>query len=406
MKEAKIYNNGDDMDGPNNQKSILFSEEGELPTVMQVLPALSQGGVERTTIEIASAIEKAGGKCIVVSSGGVLENDIIRAKARHITLPVDSKNPLIMYLNVFRLVNIIRENNVNIVHARSRAPAWSSFFAAKKCGVKFVTTFHGTYSLGGFFKRRYNSIMTRGQMVIANSNFIAGHIRKNYGVASARLRIIHRGVDLERFSAKHVTAQRVVGLANEWRLEDGFPVIMLPGRLTRWKGQAIFIEAVAALGRKDVRCLLVGSSQGRLYYRRELEKLISDNGLDEVVRIVENCNDMPAAYMLTDVVVSASTDPEAFGRIIPEAQALGRPVIASDHGGARETVIQGETGWLVPPGDSRALTRAINYVLSLDEGARKNLAQKAVENVHRKFSKVSMCAKTLDVYDEILGENA
>jgi len=194
-------------------------------------------------------------------------------------------------------------------------------------------------------------------------------------------------------------------LANDWRLEDGLPVIMLPGRLTRWKGQSFFIEAIAALGRKDIRCLLVGSDQGRSNYRREVENLISANGLNEVVRIIENCTDMPAAYMLTDVVVSASMDPEAFGRIIPEAQALGRPVIATNHGGALETVIQGETGWLVPPGDIQALTNAIEGVLALDVDARKVLAQKAVANVREKFSKNAMCAKTLSVYDEILGKN-
>jgi len=202
-----------------------------------------------------------------------------------------------------------------------------------------------------------------------------------------------------------VHAQRVVALANDWRLEDGLPVIMLPGRLTRWKGQPFFIEAIAALGRKDIRCLLIGSDQGRSNYRKEVENLISVNGLNEVVRIVENCNDMPAAYMLTDVVVSASMDPEAFGRIIPEAQALGRPVIATNHGGALETVIQGETGWLVPPGDTLALTNAIKDVLALDEDARKVLAKKAVANVREKFSKDDMCAKTLSVYNEVLGEN-
>jgi glycosyltransferase involved in cell wall biosynthesis len=194
-------------------------------------------------------------------------------------------------------------------------------------------------------------------------------------------------------------------LAKDWRLEDGLQVIMLPGRLTRWKGQALFIEAIAALGRKDIRCLLVGSDQGRSNYRREVENLIAINGLNEVVRVIENCTDMPAAYMLTDVVVSASTDPEAFGRIIPEAQALGRPVIATNHGGALETVIQGETGWLVPPGNILALTSAIERVLALDEDARKELAQKAVANVRAKFSKTVMCDKTLAVYDEILSEN-
>ena len=406
MKQVDEYNNAGVADGSNKLFHAFSSDQSGLrPTVLQVLPALVQGGVERTTVEIASAVSDAGGHCIVVSAGGPMEHEISRAQAEHITLPVDSKNPLIMYANVFRLIKIIRDNNIDIVHARSRAPAWSAWLAAKRCGVPFVTTFHGVYSLGWGLKRRYNGVMTRGKKVIANSNFVAGHIRKNYGIPLERLRIIHRGVDLDRFNADRVQAQRVVALANDWRLEDGLPVIMLPGRLTRWKGQSFFIEAIAALGRKDIRCLLVGSDQGRSNYRREVENLISANGLNEVVSIIENCTDMPAAYMLTDVVVSASMDPEAFGRIIPEAQALGRPVIATNHGGALETVIQGETGWLVPPGDIQALTNAIEGVLALDVDARKVLAQKAVANVREKFSKNAMCAKTLSVYDEILGKN-
>ena len=401
------------VDDQNNAKDSVqpFGAEGAgpRPTVLQVLPALVQGGVERTAVDIAGAVVQAGGRAIVVSAGGPMVHEITRAKAEHITLPVDSKNPFVMFANIGKLEKIIRDNDVDIVHARSRAPAWSAWAAAKRTGTHFVTTFHGTYSLGGKWsgnlKRRYNAIMIRGQRVIANSGFIAGHIRKNYGIEAAKLRIIHRGVDLDRFDVQKVSAQRVVGLSDDWRLSDGMPVVMLPGRLTRWKGQTVFIKAIAALvamGRKDIRCLLVGSDQGRSKYRKELDILIADNGLNEIVRIVENCSDMPAAYMLTDVVVSASTDPEAFGRVVPEAQALGRPVIATDHGGVRETVIPGETGWLVPPGDVEALAKAIEHVLRLDESARKKLAVKAVENVRSHFSKAAMCAKTLEVYNDVM----
>lgn len=406
MKQVDDHNNAVDKAGAKGTVLPFGGEgDGPRPTILQVLPALVQGGVERTAVEIASAVVKAGGRAIVVSAGGPMEHDITRARAEHICLPVDSKNPFVMYANVRRLANIIRDNNVDIVHARSRAPAWSAMAAAKKTSTPFVTTFHGTYSLGGKLKRHYNSVMIQGERVIANSNFIAGHIRKNYGIAAAKLRIIHRGVDLERFDAQAVSAERVVALAAEWRLEDGMPVVMLPGRLTRWKGQTVFIEAIAAMKKKDIRCLLVGSDQGRSDYRKELTNLIAANGLNETVRIIENCNDMPAAYKLTDVVVSASTDPEAFGRVVPEAQALGRPVIATDHGGARETVIQGETGWLVPPGDVQALANAIDRVLELDENARAILAEKAIQNVRDNFSRDAMCVKTLAVYDEVLLEN-
>lgn len=376
---------------------------GRQVTVLQVLPSLGAGGgVERGTVEIARAIVEAGGRSLVASAGGLMVHDLTRAKADHFELPVDSKNPLVMRANIARLAGLIVEQNVDIVHARSRAPAWSAYFAATKTGRRFVTTFHGTYGAGNPLKRKYNAIMTRGERVIAISSFIAGHIRQVYGVPAARIRVIPRGVDLERFDPARVSAERVAQLASQWRLGDGLPVVMLPGRLTRWKGQTVFLEALSRLGRKDIRCVLVGSDQGRADYRRELEDIISRHDLGEVVRIVDHCGDMPAAYMLTDVVVSASTDPEAFGRVVPEAQALGRPVIASDHGGARETIIEGETGWLTPPGDAQALAATLERVLAIGPEARQGLADRAIAYVRGNFSKDAMCDKTLDVYNEVL----
>lgn len=378
--------------------------DGRLATVLQVLPAMGAGGgVERGTVEIAGAVVEAGGRALVASAGGPLVHDLARVGAEHVELPLDSKNPITLWRNVERLAQVIRDEKVDIVHARSRAPAWSARAAAKRTGAHFVTTFHGTYGAGNHLKRVYNSIMTRGERVIAISQFIAGHIRQLYGVPSNKIRVIHRGVDLDRFDPAKVTAQRVVNLATDWMLPDGMPVIMLPGRLTRWKGQPVVIDALGKLNRRDIRCLLVGGDQGREDYRAELEAMIAARDLNEVVRLVDHCDDMPAAYMLTDVVISASTDPEAFGRVIAEAQALGRPVIATDHGGAKETVIPGETGWLVPPGDADALAKAIEKVLSLDSAQRSTLAGKAIANVRDNFSKAAMCAKTLDVYDEVLG---
>lgn len=378
--------------------------EGRLATVLQVLPAMGAGGgVERGTVEIASAVVQAGGRALVASAGGPLVHDLARVGAEHVELPMDSKNPVTMWRNVDRLAQVIHAEKVDIVHARSRAPAWSARAAAKRTGAHFVTTFHGTYGAGNHLKRVYNSVMTRGERVIAISQFIAGHIRQLYGVPSNKIRVIHRGVDLERFDPAKVTAQRVVNLATDWMLPDGMSVIMLPGRLTRWKGQPVVIDALSRLKRRDIRCLLVGGDQGREDYRAELESMIADRNLNEVVRLVDHCDDMPAAYMLTDVVISASTDPEAFGRVVAEAQALGRPVIATDHGGAKETVIPGETGWLVPPGDADALAAAIEKVLALDSAQRSTLAGKAIANVRDNFSKDTMCAKTLDVYDEVLG---
>lgn len=389
---------------PSSESPAPGSEEKQrLATVLQVLPALgTSGGVERGTIEIARAIVESGGRAIVASSGGARQYELDRVGAEHVTLPLDTKAPFKMYQNIGRLADLIRRENVDIVHARSRAPAWSALYACKRTKRPFLTTFHGTYGRANPLKRLYNSVMTRGELVIAISAFIAGHVRQFYGVPNERIRTIHRGVDVNKFNAANVTAQRVIQLANAWRLTEGYPVVMLPGRLTRWKGQTVFIEAIAKLQRQDIRCLLVGGDQGRLEYRSELEALIDRHNLNSVVRLVDNCSDMPAAYMLADAVVSASTDPEAFGRIMIEAQAMGRPIVATDHGGARETVLPDVTGWLVAPGDADDLAKAMEKALALDENQRADLARTAVDHVQKSFTTATMCAKTLAVYDEIL----
>jgi len=374
-----------------------------MATVLQILPNLgSSGGVERGTVEVAEAIVETGGRAIVISAGGPKVHELKRIKAEHIELPVNSKNPFVMFANIERIADVIRREGVDVVHARSRAPAWSAYFAARRTGKPFVTTFHGTYGLGWFLKRKYNSVMTLGDRVIAPSGFIAGHIRRIYGVPNKKIRTIHSGVDVTLFDPKNVSAERIINLANAWRLTDGHPVIMLPGRLTRWKGQAIFIEAVAKLNRRDIRCLLVGGDQGRGEYRKELEGLVNKHNLGEVVRIVDHCDDMPAAYMLSDIVISASTEPEAFGRVIVEGQALGRLVIGSKHGGAQETIKEGETGWLVPPRDPDALAVAIEAALALSGKKREAFADKCITSARENFSKESMCTKTLDVYNEVL----
>jgi len=388
---------------PEEQDRVASADASRFATVLQVVPALGgSGGVERGTVEIASAVTAAGGRAIVASAGGAMVHELARHGAEHVELPVHSKNPVVMWNNIARLRELIRSEQIDIVHARSRAPAWSALYAAKACRVPFVTTFHGTYSRGNWFKRAYNSVMTKGERVICISDFIAGHVRRYYGVPIDRIRVIHRGVDLMRFDQANISAERVIALANEWRVADGRPVVMLPGRLTRWKGQTVFIEAIAKLARKDILCLLVGSDQGRDDYRAELEASVVRHGLGEVVRVVDHCNDMPAAYMLTDVVVSASTDPEAFGRVIAEAQALGRPVIATDHGGAKETVVENQTGWLVPPGDADALAETMGRVLALSAEERNQLSKRAIAQVRERFSKDAMCRLTLEVYNEAL----
>ena len=376
-------------------------QEPRPPAVLQVVPSLVSGGVERGTVEVAAALIEAGWNAIVASSGGPMERELARAGVAHIQLPLASKNPLVIRRNAGALVDIIRQHKIDIVHARSRAPAWSAWKAARKTGRRFVTTFHNAYDAGAPFKHWYNSVMARGERVIAISDFVAAHAASVYGVGPDRLRTIPRGVDLTVFDANRVNGDRVADLAAKWRVADGFAVVMLPGRLTRWKGGLEFIEAIARLGRRDVCCLLVGAEQ-RAGFRRELEAQIERFSLTGQFRIVEDCRDISAAYVLADVVVSASTDPEGFGRTIVEAQAMGRPVIATDHGGARETVIPGSTGWLVPPGDPGSLAAAIEDALSLDLPSRRALAQRARAHIAAGFTREAMCARTIEIYEELL----
>ncbi|MCW5772648.1 MAG: glycosyltransferase family 4 protein [Rhodospirillaceae bacterium] len=369
--------------------------------VLQVLPSLESGGVERGTVDVAAAVVKAGGRATVVSAGGPMVRELEKAGARHIEMDVDSKHAFDLWRNSRALLRLIRKEGVDIVHARSRAPAWSARRAARRAGVPFVTTFHGTYNFKGWFKKRYNAVMTMGDRVIAISAFIAQHIRENYRLPAERIEVIHRGVDVDIFVPHAVPVARIQTLAELWRLPDGVPVVMLPGRLTRWKGQTIFLDALAKLPDLEFMGVLVGGDQGREAYREELEDQIRALGLGGRVRLVGDTKDMAAAYMLADVVVSASTDPEAFGRTIVEAQAMGRPVIAPKHGAAPETVLDGITGWLIKPGDAEALAAGIRATLELTGDQRRQVAEAAQRNVRTHFSKETMCRKTLALYQKL-----
>lgn len=374
------------------------------PVILQVLPALVTGGVERGTVDIAAAITEAGGTALVASEGGPMVREVERAGGHHLTLPLKSKNPWVMWRNVARLTRLIAEHGVDLVHARSRAPAWSARAAARKAEVPFMTTFHATYNIGGIpGKKTYNAVMASGERVIAISDFIGEHVRLTYGAPTSRIRVIHRGVDLDLFDPTRVSGERLIQLARQWNLPEDRPVVLLPGRLTRWKGQGILIDALARLGREDVCAVLVGSDQGRHAYRAELEERVRHLGLEHVVNIVDQCRDMPAAYMLATVVVSASTDPEGFGRVAAEGQAMGRPVIAPAHGAAPEIVRDGETGWLVPPGDPDALAKALGRALDLSADHFRVMSTAARANVAARFSRERMARATLAVYGELLG---
>jgi glycosyltransferase involved in cell wall biosynthesis len=366
-------------------------------SVLQVLPALGGGGVERGTLEMTQAIAEAGGTALVASAGGRLAEAIERAGGRNLLLPLDTKNPWAIWQNAARLEAVIRAEGVRIVHARSRAPAWSAFLAARRTGVHFLTTYHGAY--GDFpGKRQYNAVMARGERVIAISRFIADLLQRRHGIATERVRVIHRGVDPRVFDPATVTAERVRALARHWRLPTGRPIVMLPGRLARWKGQAVFVDALAG---RDAVGLLVGDAEQHEAFARELEERAQRRRVD--LRIVGHCEDMPAAFMLADVVVNASVEPEAFGRVVVEAQAMGRPVIATDHGGAAETVEHGVSGWRVRPGDAPALGAAIDAALALTEAARAELAADARAAVLAHYTVRGMQQKTLAVYREVLG---
>jgi len=370
------------------------------PVILQVLPSLVTGGVERGTIEIAQAIVEAEATAIVASAGGPMTGLLQRAGALHVTLPLKTKSPLGLWRNADALTELIRDHKVALVHARSRAPAWSAWLACRRTGVPFVTTYHGTYAENVPLKRAYNSVMARGRIVIAASQYIADLVTQRHRVDPARIRVIPRGVDPAAFDPASVSGQRIAKLAADWRLPDGVRTVVLPGRLTPWKGHGILLQAIARLGRPEVMCVLLGSHQGRHRYAQALEAQAFRLGIADRVRLVGHTDDMAAALCLSDVVVHASTKPEAFGRVVIEAQAMARPVIAADLGGPKETVRHGETGWLVAPGDPYALAAAIAEVLDTGAEALAQIgarARAAVPTVR------AMQDATLDVYEAVLG---
>ncbi|OLF71465.1 glycosyl transferase [Maricaulis sp. W15] len=374
--------------------------------LLQVIPELDAGGAERTTLEVAEAVIEAGGRAVVASQGGRLEEELAALGGELVRLPVASKNPFVLWSNMHALIRLIRSEGVDIVHARSRAPAWSAKWACDRTAAHFVTTYHGTYNARSALKRRYNAVMAAGERVIANSNFIADHVRAEHGVGEDRLVVIPRGVDLARFDPAAISQSRIDTLRTRWGL-DGLgdaPCLLLPGRLTGWKGQREAIRALAALppDGPSPHLLLAGDAQGRDAYVAELDALALELGVPERVHRVGHCTDMPAAFALSDLVLTPSVEPEAFGRTAAEAGAMGRLVIAADHGGAREVVEHGKTGWRVPPGDPAALAKAIADALALAPDDRAIMVAAARDHVTTHFSTRSLQASTLRVYHEVL----
>lgn len=355
-------------------------------TILQVLPALEMGGVERGAIEIATALQAAGVRNFVASSGGRLVAKLDRLGVGHFTLPAASKNPFVIRWNAARLAAFAREKGVTLMHVRSRAPAWSVLWASRRTGIPFLSTFHGVYGTSPAFpKKIYNAVMLKGVKVIAVSDFVKRHILDTYSVPEERIVRIHRGADTAVFKPAPP------------RAPGGKPVVTLVGRLTRWKGQLLLLDALAELA-CPARCLLVGSDQGRTAYTAELRTRAASLPPGIEVEIRQEAPDMPAVYAASDVVVNASLDPEAFGRVIPEAQACGRIVVGAAHGGACETIDDGRTGFLFKPGDAHDLAAKLAVALDLSASARETMCAAAAASVRTHFSVARMCSETLALY--------
>ena len=383
------------------------------PTILQIIPALDTGGAELSTVEIATAIVAGGGRAIVVTGGGRLAARIIEAGGEIIPFPAATKNPAQMMLNARALAAIIRREHVDLVHARSRAPAWTALSAARATKRPFITTYHGAYNEKGPLKRAYNSVMARGDIVIANSDYTAGLVQSRYGTPKDRIRVIHRGVDQATFDRSKIAPERTAKLQSAWNIKPGQQVILQAARLTKWKGQSVVIDAVAKLVKANPTANLVavfaGDDQGRTAYCDDLKRQIAALGLGSHVRLAGHVDDMPAAYALAAVSIIASVEPEAFGRTAIEAQMMGCPVIATCIGAPPETVLApprtdatNRTGWLVAPGNATELAADLNEVLSLSPAQRETLTRRAHDHVATNFSLQAMKQATLRVYDELL----
>lgn len=380
-------------------------------TLLQVVPELETGGAEQSAIDIAQAVVKAGGKALVATRGGRMASRLEADGGRLAEMPVQSKNPLVMLGNASRLVDLIRREKVSVVHARSRAPAFSALWAARMTRTPFVATYHGVYKAKHGLKRWYNAVMTRGDLVIANSEYTRAHVLAEHDVDPEKIVTIPRGIDLTRFTPSWVTPDRVEALKTAWGIaaSDQRTRILLAGRLTRIKGHLTIIEAARLLkahGRSDFLILFAGDDQGRTSYREELLTAIADAGLSDQVRLVGHCDDMPAAYLLADLALLPTLVPESFGRAAVEPQAMGRPVIASNQGGTAETVVDGVTGWLAPPGDAPAWSGAIARALDLGPGKRLEIGQAGAGRARQLYSVDAMCDATLSAYERVLEARA
>ena len=378
--------------------------------VLQVIPRLGYGGSETGCYDLAHYLVENDCSSYIVTSGGELLRYVNKKKVKVIRLPVHSKNPILMFFNSLILIFIILFFNISIVHARSRAPAWSCLLATKVTRRKFVTTFHGTYNFNGFMKKFYNSVMLRSDLIIAGSNFIFSHINENYSKYLINLKkkflVIFRGINTDYFNSNTIKQLEENKLISFWNIDKNKKLILLPGRLTSWKGQEMFIEAINLVNKEidpeTFNVVILGSDQGRKIYKQKLLRLVEQHRLANQVKFIDNCKNMPVAYKISDLIVSSSIEPEAFGRVSIEAQSMEKPIIASNIGGSKETITNDKTGFLFEAGKPESLSKKIIEVLQLDETTLKSLGNEGRKNVIKKFNIEKMCFSTYLEYKKLI----
>ena len=381
--------------------------------ILQIIPSLKSGGIERGVVEINNYLVKNGFNSFVLSSGGKMVYQIEQGGGRHITMDVATKNPFKMFMNIFKIRKIIKENNIDLVHVRSRAPAWSAYFACKKIKCPLVSTVHGNYSVGNFLfswlKRFYNSSMVRADKIICVSNYIKEYAYKNYRIFRKKLEagnveVIHRGVDVDLFNPSNVSQERIIALIDKMQVANDLPIILLPGRLTEWKGQLYFMDVLSMVKNKNYLCLIVGDAKDHEDYLNKLKDKIKEKHLEGLVKIEDNISDMSAGYMLADIVVSTSIRGEAFGRVVPEAQAMKKMVIATSIGGSLETIIDDKTGWLVDPNNKKKFAEIIDKVLNMSREEKAKIGEVARQHIVDNYTTEKMCSKTINLYNKMLNK--
>ena len=377
--------------------------------VLQVIPKLGYGGAETGCYDIAHYLSEKNCSSFIATSGGKLLKFVKRNKVKIFRLPVHSKNPILIIFNTIILSILILVKNINIVHARRRAPAWSCYLACLITRRHFITTFHGTYNYKTYLKKFYNSVMLKSKLTIAGSNFIFNHITENYNNflhSKKKLRVIYRGINLEYYNQKNISILKMENLKKEWEISANKFTILLPGRLTSWKGQEKFIESLNILiedyNVSNFQAIVLGSDQGRKVYKKKLINLVQRYRLGQKVKFIDHCKEMPVAYSLADIVISASIEPEAFGRVSVEAQAMGKPIIASNLGGSKETILDGKSGFLYKHDDPRELAKSLNAVIELDQDHLNSIGNEGRKNVIKKFDVELMCDSTLREYKKLL----